>query len=133
VAQITDVDWPVNQDGVVTLIRLLSLPAHAALELAAGLVLLTAPFVLGFGAAGLVASVAAGALVVGLALSAATTEGAAIPVGAHFAFDRGMALGLLGGAVALAATGNRAPAVLFGLAALVQLALNVTTRYSARA
>ncbi|MDX6698301.1 MAG: hypothetical protein QOE65_1698 [Solirubrobacteraceae bacterium] len=117
----------------MTALRLISLPTHAAFELAGGLALMAAPFVFGFTAAGLVAAVVVGALVVGLALSAATADGSGLPIAAHFAFDRGMALGLLGAALVLGLAGDQVAAAVFAAFALVQAALNITTRYSARA
>ena len=85
----------------MTALRLISLPTHAALEMAGGFVLMVAPLLLGFSAAGLVVSVALGALIVGLALSAIPVEGRSVPISAHFAYDRGIAIGLLGGALVL--------------------------------
>jgi hypothetical protein len=120
-------------DAPMTALRLISLPTHAGLELALGVLILVAPFVLGFGAAGLVVSVGLGALVVGLALSATPAEGPGVPVTAHFAFDRAVALGLVAGAVALAVAGDRSAAVFLAAAAVAQTGLNLTTRYTARA
>lgn len=117
----------------MTALRLISLPTHAVLELVGGIALMAAPFVLGFTAAGLVAGVVVGALVVGLALSAATTDGSGLPISAHFAFDRGIAVGLLGGALILGLAGDAVAAAVFAAAALGQAALNITTRYTARA
>ncbi|HVE69248.1 MAG TPA: hypothetical protein VNB64_11765 [Solirubrobacteraceae bacterium] len=117
----------------MTALRLISLPTHAVLELAGGLVLMAIPFLLGFTPAGLVAAVAVGALVVGLALSATATDGSGLHIAAHFAFDRGIALGLLGGALVLGLAGDTAAAAVFAAASLGQAALNLTTRYTARA
>jgi len=114
----------------MTAFRLISLPTHAALELALGVALMAAPFVLGFGSAALVVCALVGALIVGLALSAAPETGS---VSAHFAYDRGMALGLVAGAVALAVAGQAGGALALAAAAIAQTALNVTTRYTARA
>lgn len=116
----------------MTALRLIPLPIHSALEMLAGLVLMAAPFVLGATAAGMVAGVVVGALVVGLALqSLETGDRAALAVSAHYAADYGLALGMAGGALVLAA-GDPTAAAIFGAAALVQLALNLTTRYSQR-
>jgi hypothetical protein len=113
-------------------LRLVSLPVHAVLELLGGLALMAAPFVLGFGPGGLVASVAVGAVVVGLALLASGGhEGLA--VSAHFALDRGVAVGLLGGALVLGLAGDDLAATVLAVAAAAQTALNVSTRYSAPA
>lgn len=117
----------------MTALRLISLPTHAVLELLGGMALMAAPFALGFTAAGLVAAVLVGAVVVGLALSATPNDGSSLPIAAHFAFDRGIAVGLLGASLLLGLTGDTAAAAVFAAAALVQAALNLTTRYTARA
>jgi hypothetical protein len=117
----------------MTALRLISLPTHAVLELALGVLVMAAPFVLGFGAAGLVVSVALGAIVVGLALSATPTETGDIPVTAHFAFDRAVAIGIVAAAVALALAGDGAAATFLAAAAIAQTVLNLSTRYTARA
>jgi hypothetical protein len=116
----------------MTALRLISLPTHAVLELAAGLAVMAAPFVFGFGPAGLVIAVLLGAVIAGLALSATPTEGRTVGVSAHFAYDRGIALGLLGAALVLGLTGDRAAAAVMAAAALVQVTLSLTTRYTAR-
>jgi hypothetical protein len=120
-------------DFAMTALRLISLPTHAVLELLGGLTLMVAPFVLGFGAAGLVAAVAIGALTVGLALSTADQDSRSIHIAAHFAFDRGIAIGLLGAALVLGLAGDVTAAAVFAGASFLQAALNLTTRYSARA
>ena len=117
----------------MTALRLISLPTHAALEMAGGFVLIVAPLLLGFSAAGLVVSVALGALIVGLALSAIPVEGRSVPISAHFAYDRGIAIGLLGGALVLGLAGGGVGALFLAGAARAQGRLNVTTRSSARA
>jgi hypothetical protein len=115
----------------MTALRLISLPTHAVLELALGVALMAAPFALGFGPAGLVVSVALGAIVVGLALSADPDAGTS--VAAHFAYDRAVAFGLVFGALALALANDSVAAVFLAGAAIVQTALNLITRYTARA
>jgi hypothetical protein len=116
----------------MTALRLISLPTHAALEMLGGFVLMAAPFLLGFSAAGLVVSLVLGALIVGLALSAVPVEGRSTPISAHFAYDRGIAVGLLGGALVLGLADDLAASALLAGAALAQALLNITTRYSAR-
>jgi hypothetical protein len=129
---VTQGDWPVSQhDLTVTVLRLITFPAHAALEFAGGVALMAIPFALGFSPAGLLASVAAGALVAGMALGAASREGGGLAVAGHLAFDRAMALALVGGALALAAHGDPAASTTLLVGSLGLLALTVTTRYSA--
>ena len=117
----------------MTALRLISLPTHAALEMLTGLVVMAAPFVLGFSPAGLVVSVMLGAVIFGLALTAIPREGRHTPVSAHFAYDRGIALGLLGGALVLAIGGDAIAAAFLGGASIVQAVLNLSTRYTAHA
>src|SRR3954467_9010932 len=116
----------------MTAFRLISLPLHGALELAIGLATMVAPFLLGFGAAGTVIAIVVGALVVGLALGAAVAETGTIDIAAHYAYDVGLALGLLGAGVLLATSGDTPAALWFLSASAAQLALNLTTRYSVR-
>jgi hypothetical protein len=116
----------------MTAFRLISLPVHGALELFVGLGLMVAPFVLGFDTAGMVTGVAVGALVVGLALGAAGAFDGTVDVSAHYAFDLGLVLGLFGAGLVLALAGDPIAGVTFIAAAALSLALNTTTRYSAR-
>ena len=116
----------------MTVFRLISLPLHGALELAIGLATMVAPFLLGFGAAGTLIAIVVGALVVGLALGAAVAESGTIDIAAHYAYDLGLALGLVGAGIALALSGDTPAAVWFLSASAAQLALNLTTRYSTR-
>jgi hypothetical protein len=113
----------------MTALRLLPLPLHSALEMLLGLVLIGAPFALGLSTAALVAGVLVGALIAGFALQA--VEPTRTSISAHHAADHGIALGMAGAAIVFASVDGTA-AVLFGAAALAQLALNLTTRYSTR-
>ena len=113
----------------MTALRHVPLPIHSALELLIGLALIGAPFALGLSTPALVVGVIVGAIVAGIALQA--VEPATTSVSAHHAADHGIALGLAGAAILFAAVDSSA-AVLFGAAALAQLALNLTTRYTAR-
>jgi hypothetical protein len=53
-------------------------------------------------------------------------------IAAHHSFDYGLVTGLLGSAAVLGFAGDRAAAVLFAAAAVLQLSLNLTTKYSHR-
>ena len=117
----------------MTAFRLISLPVHGALELVVGVATMAAPFVLGFDPAGLIAGVVVGALIVGMALSTGPGERGSVSVVTHFAFDRGLVVGLLGAAVVFGAVADRAAALFFALAALALLGLSLTTRYTATA
>jgi len=116
----------------MTAFRLISLPLHGAAELLLGLVVMAAPFVLGFSAAATVTAFVIGAVVVGLGLAAATADLGGIDVSAHTAYDLGIVLGLVGAAVVMAAASDARAAVFLAAVAAAQLALHSTTRYSAR-
>ena len=111
----------------MTALRLIPLPIHSALEMLVGLLLISAPFALGLSTPALVAGVVVGAVVAGLALHAMEPAS----VAAHHAADHGIALGLAGAGIVFSAA-DTAAAILFGAAALAQLVLKLTTRYSAR-
>jgi hypothetical protein len=108
------------------MLRRLSLTEHGALEVLVGLALIAAPFVLGFGPAGLVASMAAGAVIAGLGLS----DG--MPISSHMAADTAVALALLGVALLVSAEDAVASGVL-AAAAAGELALGACTRWTRRA
>jgi uncharacterized cupin superfamily protein len=114
----------------MTALRHVPLPIHSALEMLIGLALIGAPFALGLTAPALIVGVVVGAILAGVALQA-VDPGRTTSVSAHHAADHGVALGLAGAAFVLATVDGTA-AVLFGAAAAAQLALNLTTRYSAR-
>jgi hypothetical protein len=107
-------------------IRRLSLPAHGAVELLIGIVLLTAPFVAALAPGALVVSVVAGALVVGVGLAGAD----ALSPAAHQALDEAVVTVLLGLAVAMAIAGEPSGATLVGAAALGELLLVAGTRWT---
>ena len=114
----------------MTAIRLLPLATHSALELLLGMALIAAPFALGLSTPAMVAGVVIGAVLVGLALQA-VDPGTYHSVAAHHAADHGLALGLAA-AAALLWTTDATAGILFGLAAVLQVSLNLTTRYTAR-
>jgi hypothetical protein len=105
----------------------ISLPTHALVELLGGFALFLAPFALGFGAAGTVVAVAAGVLLVGLALAGVESS---LALGAHRSFDLALVAGLSGAGLVLALAGD--PLAGLSLAALagVQLLLTSLTRWT---
>jgi hypothetical protein len=109
------------------MVRRLSLPEHGAVELLVGLALIAAPFALGFGPAGLLASMAAGAVLAGLGLAEE------LSISTHMAADAFLAAALLAAAVALAASGERTAGGLLAVAAAGELALSAGTRWTRRA
>jgi hypothetical protein len=117
----------------MTALRLISLPAHGAVELLAGLFAMVAPFLFGFTPGGTVASVAIGALIVGLSLATASTAQGSLPIATHFAFDRGIVIALVGAGFVVALAGDAAAALFLAITGAALLALSLTTRYSATA
>ena len=113
-----------RDDGLVML-RRLSPIEHGAVELLVGLALIASPFALGYGAGGLLASMAAGAVLVGLGL-------ADPPIATHMAADYLVAAALLALAVALAAGGERVAGGMLAMAAASELALSAGTRWTRR-
>jgi len=97
------------------------LPAHGAV----GPALVAAPFALGLEPAGLVACLSAGALAVGLGLSAE------MPVSTHMAADLAVAMAMLGAAVVVSAADAVAGGVL-AAAAAGELAIGACTRWTRR-
>jgi hypothetical protein len=105
--------------------RSISLSLHSALELLGGLALLVGPFLLGAGPAGLVAGVALGALVVGMALAGPD----ALPLSAHQSFDLMLVAALAGGGFGLAVSGDLAGGFVLAVVGALQLALVWLTRW----
>ena len=120
--------------SAMTAYRLIPLPLHGALEMLTGLFLMAAPFLFGFEAAAAVIAVLVGAVMVGIALAAASAEPAGargtLPVATHHAFDYGLTIGLLGAALVVGIDGDQVASLTLSAIALAQLLLNLTTRYS---
>jgi hypothetical protein len=113
------------RDHGLVMLRRLSLTEHGAVELLVGLALIASPLALGYDAGGLVASMAAGAVLVGLGL-------ADPPISAHMAADYLVAAMLLTLAVVVAAGGERVAAGVLAAAAAGELALSAGTRWTRR-
>jgi hypothetical protein len=120
---------------VVTALRLIPLPIHAALQLVIGLTTMAAPFLVGFGLPAAVVAVAIGALITGVALAGTVDErgSSAVPVSALHAFDYGVAIGLVGAAAVFGLAGDAPATLTLTIVGAAQLLLNLTTRYSLRA
>jgi hypothetical protein len=106
--------------------RSISLPIHAALELALGFALLVGPFALGLEPAGLVAAFSLGVLLVGLALAGPDS----LPISTHQAFDLAVVAALGGGGVGLGLAGDPAAGLLLATIGALQLALLTLTRWA---
>jgi hypothetical protein len=108
------------------MLRRLSLPEHGAVELLVGVALIAAPLFLGFGPAGLLASMVAGALLAGLAFSDT------LPINTHMAADMFISAALIATALALAANDETAAAGVLAAAGAGELALGMATRWTRR-
>jgi hypothetical protein len=104
---------------------------HAALELVVGIAVMSAPLVLGFDSLGALIGVVIGVLLVGLALSAASSEGdGGLSIGAHAAADWAIAVTMIGTASVLGVVGDVAAFAFLAGGGAIQLLLHATTRYS---
>ena len=111
--------------------RSVPLPIHTALEAIAAPAVMIAPFVLGFGFAASVISIAVGAVLLGLALQA-DGPGRAVPVSAHAGFDYVIAAVALAGGVAVGVTtGDWNEGIFLVGVGVAMIALTASTRFSA--
>jgi hypothetical protein len=113
----------------MTVFRLISLPAHGAIEYALGVAVMVAALALGLDGPGTVVCFAFGAILAGVALAAADRG---VSPSVHSSFDLTLVTITLVAAAALAIAGGAKAAVLLAFAALAQLLLASVTRYSAR-
>jgi hypothetical protein len=111
--------------------RLISIDVHGAVEVMLGAALISLPFVLGLGAAPVAFSIAIGALVLGLALTA-TEPGArgSIPLSAHAAYDWGLGVGLVGAGLGFGVIYGFGVLAFFMTAGMLELLLVSATRYA---
>lgn len=119
----------------MTALRLIPLPIHAALRMFTGLLTMAAPFLFGFDVPATVMAVVIGSLVVGVALTATPDERGLtpLPVSALHALDWATVIALMATAAAVATDGDDHAGIVLTVIAAVQLAGNLTTRYSLRA
>jgi len=104
---------------------------HAPIELLVGFGLLAFPFATGFQAPGLVACVALGAVLIGLALAGTSSSGrGSLSPSMHADLDLGMALGLVAAAVVFGFAGQGVAFLVLIVSGIVQLTLTAVTRYS---
>lgn len=113
--------------------KTLTLSAHGAVELVAGIAMMIAPAGLGFGAAGIVVSVLLGALLAGMGLGltarASTSGRPGHDITLHTDFDTFFLVATAAAALALAVTGDRAAAAFLAVIVAVQAAMSFRTRY----
>jgi hypothetical protein len=107
--------------------RHLTPPGHATIEFFIGMLALVAPLALGFGIAGAIASVTAGALLIGVSISLTGRRSA--PILPHRNFDTLFASAVAGTALLLALAGDAPATIFFASLAVVHVALSALTRY----
>lgn len=122
--RLTDIRDALGHPVVVT--RSISLPIHAALELALGLALLAGSLALDLEPAGLVAAFSLGVLLTGLALAGPDS----LPLSTHQAFDLAIVAALAGGGVGLGVSGDPAAGLLLAAVGVLQLVLLTLTRWA---
>ena len=108
------------------MIRRLSLPAHALVELSLGLALVVAALALSLGVAGTVALFTAGVVLAGVGLGAVD----ALPLAAHQSLDRTIATVMAAAGAGLALAGDVTGATVLVAVAAGQLALAAGTRWT---
>ena len=114
----------------MTIARLLPLHIHGALEAALALLIMAAPFVLGFEPAAMIALLTIGALMLSVALITHIGDDDALPISTHLAFDIAFAIVMAAGALALAAVGQGVAGGLLAAGSISLLLIVSLTRYS---
>jgi hypothetical protein len=110
--------------------RGISVSVHSAIEVFAAPALMAAPFLLEFGVAATVISVAVGALLLGLALQVESPQ-RTVPLSAHAGFDYTLAMvALFGGLIVGLVTGEWYSAVFLVGVGVAQVLLTASTRFS---
>jgi hypothetical protein len=94
------------------------------------LVIMAAPFLLGFEPAAMVASVLLGALVLSVALGTHIGDEGALPISTHAAFDVAFAIALGAGAIAFAIVDDVPAALFMAVSAVTLTLISSLTRYS---
>ena len=132
VIEITEFAPQVFHHGVVThLRRQVSLPAHGAIAVLLGMVMIFAPAVLHFEVAGLVVAAAIGAIQIGFGLTFTAPGRYAATWRANL--DSLLAVATATAALGVAAAGQGPAAIFLAVMAGVQVCLNLATRYVERA
>jgi hypothetical protein len=114
----------------MTIARLLPLHIHGAVEAVLAVVIMAAPFVLGFDAVAMIASLILGGLILAVALATHAGEEPGLAVSTHIAFDLAFAIALGAGAVAFAIVQDVSAAAFLAAGAVGLTLLASLTRYS---
>jgi hypothetical protein len=120
----------------MTLLRLVPIHVHAALETLLAPAMIAAPFAFGFGPGPMIASFVLGVLLMGTALATGASLGhgavgdARMRVSAHASVDLGLTLAAAASAVTFGFGGEPVAGLFFGIVAILHGALATTTRYA---
>jgi hypothetical protein len=114
----------------MTLARLVPLHIHGALEAVFALVVMAAPFALGFEATAMVATVTLGALMLSVALATHAGEESLLPISIHAVLDTMFALAMAAAAVGFAIAGDATATVFLAVSGVALILLTSLTRYS---
>ena len=110
----------------MNLIRRISLPAHAFVELTVGLALVVAPMVLTLGGTGTILTFTAGVVLAGMGFGAVDT----LSLAAHQSLDRMLTVALALASIVVALNGESLPAVLLLVGAASLLILTSATKWT---
>jgi hypothetical protein len=116
-----------HHELVTYLRRQVSLPAHGAISVLLGMVMVFAPAVLHFEVAGLVLAATLGAIQIGFGLTLTAPGRYATVWRAHL--DSLLAMATAAAALGVGTTGQAPAAVFFAAMAGLQVSLNLATRY----
>jgi hypothetical protein len=120
----------------MTLLRLVPIHVHAALETLLAPAMIAAPFALGFEPGAMIASVVLGVLLMGTALATAALLGReavrdrGMRVSAHASVDVGLTFAAAACAVGFGFAGEPVAGLYFLVVAILHGALTTTTRYA---
>jgi hypothetical protein len=128
VIEITEFALQVFHHGTVTYLRRqVSPPAHGAIAVLLGMVMLLAPAVLHFQVAGLILAASLGAIEIGFGLTFIAPGRYATVWRAHL--DSLLAVATAAAALGTAAAGDHTAAIFLAVMTAVQVSLNLGTRY----
>jgi hypothetical protein len=110
----------------------LTIEIHAALELALGAALILVPYAIGLPPASILAGIAIGGLVAGLAISGSDPRSrGGLPLSAHATYDWAAATGLICAGIVLGFAAGPPSLIVFLAAGLAEFTLAASTSYSA--
>ena len=111
----------------------ITIQTHGAFELGLGTALIVLPYAIGLSPGAVIAGIALGALLCGLAITGSEPgDRASVPLTAHATYDWVLCLALLAAGIVFGVAQGVAPLAFFLSAGAVELALVAPTSYSAQ-